>query len=283
MKSFLLLLIGLSIFGTVSAQKRRKKDLMGGPKDYRTLSNNGLQVSLGPTYTFAKNSELTLNERINYSFEPSGRWGLLGEIGTAHFSLKKPRFRFGKIIDYTDWGIGGVIFGGNESTYLMNKEEGTKDYVSDGYYYHFFATARVTFHNMWYIPTTTFFLDNGLGLNVDFRALKYVSYTLTQDQLKAKGITQQFANPLVAQIHYNGGIGKKLKRGSYLIASAQLPVVGIYEWNNGSPRGDWFSSKYLPVIFRLKYIYLFEKKTTGCENFGSEEDRKRNEEYMQNK
>ena len=284
MKFFLLVVLSLLCFSSVIAQKKSRKDFFGGPKDYRSLSNNGLQLSFGPTYTFSKSSELQVNDRIKYNFDPAGRLGILAEIGTANFSLKKPLFKIGKIIEYTDWGIGGVIYGGKEITNLINETEGTKTYISDGQFYNIHATGRITFHNMWYIPKTTVFLDNGLGLNVDYRAVSMSSYTKTLKELTDLGIKQKFSNSLDIIFHYNFGIGYKVKRGSYFIPSIQLPILGAHKWYLGSTKTNWFSSEYYPVIFRLKYIYLFEKKSgAGCENFGSEEDRKRNEEYMQNK
>ena len=126
-------------------------------------------------------------------------------------------------------------------------------------------------------------MDNGIGGDINYRLLKQSSYSVTNEKLVQNGITQSFADPFIANIHYNIGFGFRLKRGSYCIPSVQLPIIGLYEWNQGSPRFDWFSSQYLPIIFKLKFVRLFTKHTGGCDSFGSEEDRKRNEEYMQNK
>jgi len=285
MKSFLLILFSLLCFGSVVAQKKSRKDFFGGPKDYRNLSNKGITFSFGPTYTFTDTSSLYINPRSIYKFQPKGRYGLFAEIGTVAFNLKKPKFKWGNLIKYTDWGIGFNVYGGSENTIEYNSAEKSEKQISYGSFYLGNVTGRLTFHHTFYIPETTIMIDNGLGINLDYRVLKNSSFDKTDQELQALNInTQAFSPNFFAQLHYNFGIGLKLKRGSYCIPSMQLPILGMYAWNKGSARTNWFSSEYLPVIFKLKFIYLFEKRSQGgCENFGSEEDRKRNEEYLQNK
>ena len=285
MKSFLLILVSLLCFSSVIAQKKSRKDFFGGPKDYRNLSNKGLTFSFGTTYTFSDTSSLKVDDRHEYKFQPKGKLGLFAEIGTVAFNLKKPKFKWGNLVKYTDWGIGINIYGGSENTTLFNPTDKSMSKFSYGSFYLGNVTGRLTFHHTFYIPKTTIMIDNGLGINLDYRVFKNDSFDKTDQELAALKInTQAFSGNFFAQLHYNLGIGLKLKRGSYLIPTMQLPILGMYAWNKGSARTNWFSSDYLPVIFKLKFIFLFEKRSKGgCENFGSEEDRKRNEEYMQNK
>lgn len=285
MKSFLLIVLSLLCFSSVIAQKKSRKDFFGGPKDYRILSNKGLNYAFGTTYTFSDTSSQYIDTRTIYKFQPKGKFGFFAEIGTVSFNLKKPKFKWGNLIKYTDWGIGFNLYGGTENTTVYNSVAKTENQISFGSFYLGNLTARLTFHHTWYIPKTSILFDNGLGINLDYRVFKNASFDKTEQELDALKIEkQQFSGNLFAQLHYNLGIGLKLKRGSYIIPTMQLPILGIYEWNKGSARTNWFSSEYLPVIFKLKFIYLFEKRSQGgCENFGSEEDRKRNEEYMQNK
>ena len=285
MKSFLLIVFSLLCFGSVIAQKKSRKDFFGGPKDYRNLSNKGLTFSFGTTYTYTDTSSLYIDERTDYKFQPKGKYGFFAEIGTVAFNLKKPKFKWGNLIKYTDWGIGFNLYGGSENTIVYNSAEKSEKQVSYGSFYLGNVTGRLTFHHTFYIPKTTIMIDNGLGINLDYRVFKNDSFDKTDQELAALKInTQAFSGNFFTQLHYNLGIGLKLKRGSYLIPTMQLPILGMYAWNKGSARTNWFSSDYLPVIFKLKFIYLFEKRSKGgCENFGSEEDRKRNEEYLQNK
>ena len=78
------------------------------------------------------------------------------------------------------------------------------------------------------------------------------------------GSPQRFHHPFVAQMHYELGIGIRLNRRSMLIPSAQVPILGFYEWRGGASSLKWFDSNYLPLLVKLKWTYLFEKKVKGC-------------------
>lgn len=277
------LIIVLSVLISSTSFSQRRKNMMGGARDYRPLSNYGLQVSVGATYTYGKSYNKEINDRVTLNIIPRGRVGFYGDIGTTYFTPSDRGGIWGFLVKYTDWGIGASLFGGTETISFLNKSDNSTTYFADGKFYNYSLVGRLTFHHMLYIPKTRIFLDNGLGFNLSYTGLKFSSYSKTDSELQNIGIQQDFANRFMAQIHYNVGFGFRLKRGSYCIPSVQIPIMGIYEWNQGSPRFDWFSSHYLPVIFKVKFVRLFTKNTAGCESFGTEEDRKRNEEYMQNK
>ena len=283
MKSTLILFICVFVSLSSFGQRKRKKDMMGGARDYRPLSNTGLQVSIGPTYTYGKSTNLDIDSRSSLNIQPNGRIGFYGDIGTAYFTPSDRKGIWGLLVKYTDWGIGFSVIGGTEEIQNFSKITNLTSDFAYGKFYHYSVVGRLTFHHMFYIPKTGVFMDNGIGGDINYRLLKQSSYSVTNEKLVQNGITQSFADPFIANIHYNIGFGFRLKRGSYCIPSVQLPIIGLYEWNQGSPRFDWFSSQYLPIIFKLKFVRLFTKHTGGCDSFGSEEDRKRNEEYMQNK
>ena len=257
--------------------------MMGGARDYRPLSNTGLQVSIGPTYTYSKSKNFPVDSRTTFNVVPDGRLGFYGDIGTAYFTPSDRKGIWGLLVKYTDWGIGAALFGGTETLNYLNKTTNETTYFADGKFYHYSLAGRFTFHHMFYIPKTGVFMDNGLGLNVNYTGLNFSDYSVSNDVLVKAGVNQVFADRFIAQMHYNVGFGFRLKRGSYCVPSVQIPILGIYEWNQGTPRFNWFSSQYLPVIFKVKFIRLFTKHTGGCDSFGTEEDRKRNEEYMQNR
>jgi hypothetical protein len=278
-----LLLLFCFIFSLSYGQRKRRKDMMGGARDYRPLSNTGLQVSVGPTYTYGKSKNIDIDSRTTFNIVPEGRLGFYGDIGTAYFTPSDRKGIWGRLVKYTDWGIGAALFGGTETLSYLNKTTNITTFFGNGKFYQYSLVGRLTFHHMFYIPKTGVFMDNGLGLNLNYTGLNFSSYSLKDEELQKAGIKQVFADRLIGQLHYNVGFGFRLKRGSYCIPSVQIPVLGIYEWNQGSPRFNWFSSQYLPVIFKVKFVRLFTKQTGGCDSFGTDEDRKRNEEYMQNK
>ena len=287
-----LVLILLFFFSIYSQAQRNltprsgsKRGSVFGKVDTRELKNYGLQIEGGVTYLRTKDNErvyLDNNGRpIDYLVDPNGLPGVFFDIGTAHFPTNEPRLNLlGKrIIIYYDWGIGFKLFGGGESTdvnyylpngNLINSTEGS------GSFYNGYATGRFTIHNNYYF-SKKFYLDNGLGINFDYRVL---SGNETYNNFY---VAQKSHNAFVAQLHYDVGLGIKIKRGAYLIPGIQLPILGMAEWNGFKPSLDWFSSNYRPILFKIKYIYLFEIKrtSTSCRDAGSEEDKKRNTEFLQ--
>lgn len=261
-----------------------------GARDFRELKNHGFQVSIGPTYMLTKKTNPTFQSDTsirpyNYSFDPKGLVGVFAEIGMAHYPDKvlsdvKLKLFGHRIISYYDWGLGFKYFGGTEKTtiqYFNNAGQIMNTETGEGRFYNGYAYGRFTLHHNFYI-NKQFFIDNGIGVNFDYRVMDgnrgYKDAVLPS--------TQYFHKAFVSQLHYDLGFGIRLKRGSYLIPGVQLPILGFYEYDKANPRLKWYSSQYRPILFKIKYIWLLEKKKSknGCGK-GSEEDKKANDQYMQ--
>lgn len=274
-----------------SKQKRSK--VFGGPIDNSMYKPRGLQFSFGPTYTMTsrKNETITPDssyggQRFRYQQDPSGLLGLSLDIGMAHFPMKVPTLKIAglpfRILSYWDWGLGVKLYGGKEST-LVEFTDATGNQVlssatGNGKFYNTYASAHVTAHKIFYFKNPKFFIDNGLGVNFDYR--------IVEGSKNYDGVhfpeNQRFQKNAALQLHYDLGFGIKLKKGSYFIPSLSTPVLGFSEWNGGTPAIKWFSSDYWPITLKAKFIFLFKAKSNGC-NTGSAEDQKKNKEYMQNK
>lgn len=254
--------------------KSKKKAF--GKNDFRKLRYFGLQVQLGPSFTLvpSKTTEFTASN-IRYTVDPDTRVGGFAEIGLAHFPKKA---KISKIISYFDWGIGFKLLGGKEKVLeerlIGNQVIGSKEHLNA--YYNGFVYGRFDLHkNIHLGKGGKFFFDCSIGVNVDYSVF-------TQNELQ---FTPQprYHEKLVAQLHLGLGFGFRLRRGTYLIAGVRSPVFGGYEWNNGKPQMNWFSSHYHPTLVHLKLINLFQKKPKKgqCNTPGTDEDRKRNEQFLQ--
>ncbi len=295
MRNLLILLTLLSIsFGTFAqnrdfTMRKKRSRMQSGPRDFSDYRPHGLQLSFGPSYTFTKLKNETVSpdtmmqgQRFRYEQDPAGRLGFYAEVGMAHFPMKKPKvLLFGnRLLSYVDWGLGVKIHGGKETTtvqytdatgnVVINEETG------EGSFYNTYGTARFAAHFIYYFPNNIHFIDNGLGVNADYRII--------DGNRNYDGIhfpeTQRFQNSFGVQLHYDLAFGWKMRRGYYLTVGPQLPIVSLYGSENGKTAINWFSSKYYPVIFKVKFIWLFKKKSNGC-NTGSEEDKQRAKEYQQ--
>lgn len=264
-----------------------KRGSVFGKNDTRELKNYGLQFEGGFTYLRTKNNDLVRLDNngrpIEYLVDPNGKLGMFFTVGTAHFPTNQPRLNImGKrIISYYDWGLGFKLFGGSESTEVNRYDTPTATVPSSttygsGSFYNGYVTGRFTVHNNYHF-SKKFYLDNGLGVNFDYRLFG------NNKTYENSYVAQNTHKPFVAQLHYDLGLGIKIKRGAYLIPGIQLPILGMAEWTGFKPSLDWYSSNYRPILFKIKYIYLFEIKrtSTSCRDAGTEEDKKRNTEFLQ--
>lgn len=265
--------------------KKKRKDFFGGPEDFNDYKPWGVQVQLGGTYTFTRRTNPVIgldtnNARYQYTHDPAGRLGIYAELGLAKFNMRKAKTRLGRAVDYFDFGVGYKLLGGRETTTLDQLDAMGNVVLSsegEGKFYNGYVYGRFAVHKLIYLnKTKNYFFDNALGVNLDY-LVTGGSTNYTQPVLPQ---TQKFAGDFVAQLHYGLGFGIRIKRGKYLIPGIQIPLVGIQDWNGGRAQLDWYSSRFYPMQFQIKYIQLLVKKSNGC-NTGSEEDRKRNEQYLQ--
>jgi hypothetical protein len=291
LKKLILGLVVLSAF-SLEAQRdltpgKRRGDVFG-KADYKDYRFFGLQVTGGLTYmatrSDAKNTETMgwdSTGRMGYSFDPQGKIGAFVDIGMVHFPKNRSKLSLALkyiFISYYDWGLGVKLLGGMETTSLnhynalggvMSTDNGK------GSFYNGYVNGRFSIHKNVYIGKR-YFIDNGLGFNVDFRFLENKSY----DGVKVLA-GQSFHSPLVAQMHYSLGFGIKLNRRSMLVPGVQIPILGIHDWRKGCSALKYYNSNYLPILFQVKFTYLFEKKAKGCNTPGTDQDRKLNDEYLQ--
>lgn len=263
-----------------------------GVIDRRNLRSWGPQITFGPTYMLTRLHNETVRTQsssgrpVDYVIDPSGRIGGFLEIGTAHFPTKDSRIKFIKkrIVSYYDWGIGFKYLGGKETTDITNYDPTGTQILStqhgEGKYYNGYVFGRFSAHKNFYFKEK-YFIDNGIGINFDYRVLTGNQNYSGTSSAGISGTPLYYHKPFVLQLNYSLGLGIKIKRGFYIIPGIQLPIFGIAEMHKGSPALKWYASNYWPISGQVKFIVLLEKKkTSGC-NEGSEEDRKRNKEYMQ--
>lgn len=254
--------------------KRRSE--VFGQADYKDYRPYGLQLSAGPTFMLTRkdNPSQTImqnNRAIDYTIDPSGRPGVFIEAGMIHIPQKRSKLSRALkyiFVSYYDWGIGYKHLGGAESTHFDYKDPFGNIASSDDFessFYNGFVYGRFTAHKNFYIGKK-FFIDNGLGFNVDFnlvRANESSDYTGSVESVLGAG-THKFHQPFVAQLHYDLGLGYRINRRSMLIPGVQVPIMGINEWRGGCAALKWYDSNYLPLLVHIKWTYLFEKKAKAC-------------------
>lgn len=282
----LVLLFVLPVFG----QKKKKRSQYFTKQSYQyplykwtgDYSRHGIQFNFGPTYllTHGESPERDLatspDTSMTYTHNPSGRLGGFIEIGMVHIAKKRR-----KVIHYYDWGIGYKHFAGAEQTRLMVHRLGaTETFNGNGVFDMGYLYARFNVHNVWQI-NKDLFLDNALGFNVDYRLVGSVPGDNSRYDGAVLPQTQRFQQDLVAQLNYELGLGIKVRDGFFIIPSIHTPIFGIAEWTGGNPSLMWYSSRYQPLLAKVKFVWLFKSKNNGCPPvFGSPEDEKRNQQFL---
>lgn len=281
--------------------KDRSK-VFGGAQDYRDITKNALQISFGPNFTFTrlKNTEYSgvdgSGRPIKSIVDPGGTLGGFINIGMAHYRLKPSRFWgalakknpdgfFGKRVKSNlfhryDWGIGFDYIGGRERTTveLYNPfNQLVSSTASNAKFYNGYLTARLTADRFTKVGDK-WHLETGLGVNFKYNILPAPK----AGYAPASIAPLKFQRDFMAQVHVHLGMNYKIRRGDYMTFGLYMPIIGAYEMNKLKPTIQWFSSNYYPAHLQIKWIHHFTKKVKGCNTPGSEEDRKRNEEYLQN-
>lgn len=279
------LFFSLLISSLTFTQGGFKKGTKGN--DYIVVTNDGIQFSFGPTHLLPSKSisgEITDNSgaRGIYEIEPKGNLGFFAEFGMAHFPkwkgipikpLKKSR-----ILDYVDWGVGYRQYAGQESTTIhlknalgeiVSSQTGTGEF-RNGYLY-----GRISAHTLIYFgkkkidKARKYFIDQSLGLNFDYNL--FPGDKSYQNNFSQYQRPLEFQKPLMVQMHYSLGVGIRLNRAWMMIPGAQIPILGLYQWNGFNARMNWFSSQYWPVQAQIKFIKLFER-APKCGAYGDPQD-----------
>ena len=285
MKILCIVIFLLSAFA-ISAQGAFKKS--SKDNDYLVVVNDGIQFNIGVSYLIPSkelNGELSSGTgRGVYQVTPEGKLGYFAELGFAHFPkwtgipikfLKKSR-----IIDYFDWGLGYKVFAGKESTTidrfnnlneLISTSSGIGEFQNNSIF------ARVSAHSLIYYgkkkidKARKHFIDNAFGFNFDYTQSQ--GNQVYNDSYTDYALPHNFQGQYNLQFHYSLGIGIRFNRAWMMIPAVEMPLVGIHQWNGFNAQLNWFSSQYWPILFRVKFIKLFER-VPKCGAYGDPGDMK---------
>jgi len=251
----LLFVSGLSAMGQ-SLYDRKRKDIIPLEGQAKRI---GWFVAPGLTYTLPrfKNEEeevfRSADTVYTTTYDPDGRLGIYLEGGLTWYT------RDPVVLDYFDVGLAYKNLRGSES-YAGNLMRG--DSVSTMTGESTFAERMLTFNanaNK-FIPTFDYqFVQLSLGANVDYRLGS--DYEHTGDSL-LNGHT--FPPDLWAQVHFKLGYGFKLTGNLILIPAIETPVFSMVPQDEGLGQVQWFSSRYRPLIFSVRFLFLRAREGFDC-------------------
>ena len=188
-------------------------------------------------------------------FSQRGRLGLIFEGGAYHIFE-----RGGNIFNYMDYGAGYKRLSGSEFMDINNKSIFKQNYISS-----FF-----NINNIWQLSSKKF-LQSSIGANLDFKFFeKDTPLPNNTDKLNFS-------------FHFKLGYGIKFNKILFVIPTIETPILNLKKWENGKSTFGIFNSRYRPIIFKVRLIWLKKLGKSDCPPvYTNPEDDARNERnYMQ--
>ena len=125
-------------------------------------------------------------------------------------------------------------------------------------------------NNIWQISDKKF-IQTSLGSNIDFK--------LFEEGTPLPNNTDR----LTMAFHLKVGYGFKVKKTLFVIPTMESPFLTLKKWEQGKSTYGIFNSRYRPLIFKVRFIWLKKLGKGKCpEALTSPEDKARYERnYMQ--
>jgi len=196
-----------------------------------------------------------LPNSLENEFSKRGRLGLIFEGGAYHIFE-----RGGNIFNYMDYGAGYKRLSGSEFNDVNNKSIFKQNYISS-----FF-----NINNIWQLSSKKF-LQSSIGANLDFKFFeKDTPLPNNTDKLNFS-------------FHFKIGYGIKFSKTLFIIPTIETPIINLKKWEQGKSTFGIFNSRYRPVLFKVRFIWLKKLGKSDCPPvYTNPEDDARNERnYMQ--
>ena len=252
---FLLLLMA----SPAAAQKifqRKRPDII--PLDGKAR-RGGFYLAPGLTYTLTRfnnsEEEVWRNADTTYSatYDPEGRLGLYLEAGWF-LATRDP-----VVLDYWDFGLAYKnLRGGERSIGTLQRGEVLDTVQGEGAFAERLITLNVNANKFIQVGDYQF-IQMSLGANVDYRLgndLEHVGSTL----LDMQGVPPD----LIGQVHFKLGYGFKPRGNLLIIPTLETPIFSVVPEDQGFGQLQWFSSRYRPIIFTIRFLFLRGPKGWDC-------------------
>lgn len=253
MQNFLfLLLIFISTFGNAQMKIYKRKNIP--LVDFNgTYQLQNFYLSPGLTYMFSQEIPNILTNS-NSEITAKGRLAFLIEAGAYRIFEKG-----GNIFNYLDYGFSYKKLSGSEQ---INE--------SKSIFKQRFLTGSFNLNNIWQLSDRKF-IQTSIGSNINFKLFEEGSPSPNN------------TDKLTLAFHLKFGYGFKIKKNLFLIPTMESPFLTLKKWEQGKSSYGIFNSRYRPLIFKVRFIWLKKSGKGKCpEALTSPEDKSRYERnYMQ--
>ena len=227
-----IVLISTSVFGQFHKKKNRPLVELDG-----TYKMHHFYIS--PGLTFMLPNEVERLGGIKYdSINPRGRLAYLIELGGYKIFNGG-----GNIFNYMDYGLSYKKLSGSEKI----KPTDTKSIFKKR-----FLSFNYNINNIYQLNDTKF-IQSSIGANLDFMLFEKqpVPFPTNSDRL-------------LLSFHLKLGYGVKFQNRLFIIPTLETPILNIKQWENGKSTYGIFNSRYRPLLFKVRILWLKRPKRGDC-------------------
>ncbi len=250
--SLFLILIFTSTFGNSQMRIYKRKNIP--LVDFNgTYQLQNFYLSPGLTYMFPNEIPNILTSS-NSEINAKGRLAYIIEAGAYRIFEKG-----GNIFNYLDYGFSYKKLSGSEQ---INE--------SKSIFKQRFLTGSFNLNNIWQLSDRKF-IQTSIGSNINFKLFEEGSPSPNN------------TDKLTLAFHLKFGYGFKIKKTLFVIPTMESPFLTLKKWEQGKSSYGIFNSRYRPLIFKVRLIWLKKPGKGKCpEALTSPEDKARYERnYMQ--
>lgn len=263
----MLVLSCLSSNAQSGRQLRALYNLSGG-----SFESKGWHFAPGLTYCIPSGADrfdqrLVANDAMGVpdtlytgAFDHNGGLGFYLEVGRHHFV---DYF----LLTYIDYSLGfKQLRGGEQFAGRMLVDSAIVGVENSGEFNQGRLVGNFNLNNIWQL-TDNSFLQNSMGVNFDYRVMNRYEYTGP-----TTGMLQSTPGNFTTDIHWKLGYGWRPEKGVFIIPSVEIPILALAPFDDGKSTTQWFSTRYRPIIFSLRFLLFDRRKAQDCVG-GSSGDR----------
>jgi hypothetical protein len=245
---------------TIKRDKRVREPWL--PQNMR-YARAGWFIAPGITYTMTRFDDPTETlvtddaSRIDATFKPRGRFGPYLEGGRYRI------FNRG-FFKYVDYGLAVKKLTGREvmegGIYSNADNTTISEFATDGIFKETFASGFLNLNHIHTMGSFNF-IQNSIGINLDYRFLQNNEIT---EGVRGPEYVFPGPNPLMFQLHYKLGWGIRVSKKMMVIPTVETPILNAVSFEKFKSTHGWFSSRYRPLIFSLRFLFLRDANSTEC-------------------
>ena len=227
-----IVLISTSVFGQFHKKKNRPLVELDG-----TYKMHHFYISPGLTFMLPNEME-RLGGINNDSINPRGRLAYLIELGGYKIFNGG-----GNFFNYMDYGLSYKKLSGSE----IIKPTDTKSIFKKR-----FLSFNYNINNIYQLNDTKF-IQSSVGANLDFMLFE-----------KQPVPSPTNSDRLLLSFHLKVGYGMKFQNRLFIIPTLETPILNIKQWENGKSTYGIFNSRYRPLLFKVRILWLKRPKRGDC-------------------